>query len=1013
MSAPLLTLVAQRVDEVPHVYDALVYPASVLAMEDTRGWRFGGDGGGNCGGAEKVPAPGRKGHALELWMEADKKNPAAPGRVFWEHALNPELMTRDAAHILVDIFPLNPVPFLITLDFGSTQGLGVATAAHLEISSLKPGVWQTIKIPVRPTRPHIDAVRFSVRVNQAGVPHRKTVHFLIDNLRVDPALDPVASAHIDTLQTRGRIKAGYFQITSRQELGDDAPLEFVLELSMVEPFEGRVELVDIDVGENFRVSAPFLGRPPYTLVRARIDDIAGLLPAGEVTLKLTVLDEAGHWVARGSRPFSLLICRSAEYVAQRNVLYERYALLRSKWDDLRQRDVVVNRPGATLAVAQWFLQEGGLLDNDYFGQGEYRIAQTSLNHIADQLDAVEKELADLESGRISEPPIPPFRPELPVEIRDGVYHQDGNPLLLIGGINWSQGMDAGEERITERLGLNAASAQFRMKDWLENHEHASERRARNLKFLNETLAAGLAVNVLLSGHYPPSPLPPRYKGARDEGAGSAMLPWNLVAPQTRQLFMDFYTQALPPLEGARHVINIETVNEPMHELVESALRYAEAFQDWARSRYKDVHTANRVWSTTWSSFKEIDLWRLFALRPESAGLNRDWHLFLSDVETGFLQMLTERILKELPHRQVTSKLIGHHPHFGYRGLNEQRIVLETQTLIGTDGSNAIWLDYLKSIKPGVPIVNAEWHVLKGPGVVDDFEQIQQRLFEGVAHGIRFGAIWNWKRRPWNTVQRGADQAMTRSPVTLNAIGRAAWQLRGLIGSLGRFANQNGGRVRLIFSNDSHLHQGINYMYELESVYRHCARNATGVRFIVPALFTPEDLAGIEFVATGSALYIETRLAASLAEWVHTGGTLWLLRPGLMWDPYGHPHEAVDADWLRAVSAPGTHPHGKGRVVVDRQPPLLEPYLDGPWPVGLDGSPVLDVKVRLTGDGNGGHWIYLMNVGKKRLHIRLSGWPEAVLRRFGMDHWNRSVINLSDTIKLNEYQVMLVHLNADD
>lgn len=1008
-----LVVSVEAVDDLTHVIGEHVYPESILRMEDERAWRFSGATRGHQGGIEQLAAPGRDGKAMKLWMSLDRERDDAPRWVFWRHLLYPELSIAGVERAEIDIMPLDPIPFNIMAALGEGDGIGVIPATWFAFGpDLEVGVWQTLSIPVNPARPHVDSVRFNVRVDQAGIPHQEEVRFLLGEVRLLPQADPVAARFISGLDVATPIRNGFIQLLTASDLADDSPLAWEMQLALDSDLSGVLEITARVEDQPVKTwQEPLNAQAPYAHVRGAITALAEVIHADMTQIDIAIRAHDGRQVASVNVPLRLY--QTQNHIAKREALYARYQTLHAQWENLREQGLIANRVGASLAVAQWFLQPDGLLDDDFIVQQAYAMADINRASVVDMLDRAETELQDLQAGRISEHPVDRFDPHQPVYVKDGVFHQAGKPMVFIGGINWRERIEPHDARITERIGFNAASWQTRMRDWIDDTENAAARRATYMRYLNETLAAGLAANALLSGHYPPRTMQPEFEGASDIFTGSSMLPWNLLAPQTRAIYAEFYRRVLPIFEPFPQVISFETANEPQH-IVRSpdAPHYGPAFREWLQARYNDIAVLNQLWGAAFDGFGNIELPAVFALREESLGANYDWHEFLAEVETDFFRDLMNAVRDVYPDREVVLKLMGDMRHFGYNLLDEQRIVREAQTLIGTDMHMPIWQDYLKSIKPDAPIINGEWHIVQDKlekTLITDPAWIDRLVFEGPAHGLGFGAMWNFGRRPWDTLSLGARESITRWPTTLEALGRGAWKARAVAGPLGRFANQDGGRIRLLYSNADQLHQGIEYADALYPIYHQLSRNASGVRFIIPLILQPEDLDEVTFIATGAAQYIPSDTAETLANWVEKGGTLWLTEPGLHKSPYGHYHEGISSHWMVAVSTEGEHTVGKGRVMVSPDVPALEAHIDGPWPLTISGGPDIDVKVRLVDDGSGGHWIYIMNMSDAPRSVTLTGWPDTVASRAGEDRWGHGTVNLVGEIALHPHQVILVNL----
>ncbi|MBN1557366.1 MAG: beta-galactosidase, partial [Lentisphaerae bacterium] len=997
----------RHADEAAYLAGPYVYPESVLELEDAGGWGFYGAVGGHRGGVRRVPAPGRPGHAIELWMQLNKENPAAPQWVFWQRPLDPWLVIDGVQRIEVDVMALDPVPFRITARFGSGDGLGVIPATWSPLGVVTTGAWQTVSIPVRPVRPSIDTLRFDLRVRQDGVPHDRPVRLLIDRMRFVPRPDPLTTLAVAALRTAPPAGPACLVLHSPLQRAGGDPVCFTVELQVGEAAACELQLT-FTAGRKTREAREAVRlHPPYTRIDVTAEGLLEAVGGGTVDMAVRIREAGGAVLAETGQPLSLRLYDRGGLTRARRRLLRRMHDLEAVRDERIARGNAPHLADAGLAVARLFLQDNGFIEDDFDRQRAYTKAFENLDQVAAILDRAQRELAEAESVPAVTETVRSYRPDRPVRLEGGAIRQDGHPLLLVGGIGWSERVRPHDARITARLGFNAASIQACLKDWFDDSAAAEAGRAETERFLAETRQAGMAANLLLSGHYPPDPLPDAYAAARDAYTGSSMLPWNILSPATTQLYADWYERVLPILEGQVHVINVETANEPNHVAGPEAPGYSKRFAEWLETRYGTPAALNAAWGTQYTAFG--------AIRPSdvedaggaagTAGALYDWHRFRSDVETRFFAGLKDRIRTVYPDLSVTLKLMGHPEHFGYAMLNEQSVVPRAQTQIGTDGSDRMWLDYLKSLKPGAAVINAEWHILQGPGTVRNPGLIQRRMLEGAAHGIAFGAIWNWRRKDWASLSNGAEQSMTRYAMTLDAVAQGAWKIRAAAEPLSRFANLDGGRCRILYDLNTHLRRGSAYMDDLQAVYERLARNARGVRFVMAGRLSAETLAGADFVAGGAADALTADEMTCLAEWVRRGGTLWLTRPALQHDPYGRAHRSAGLDMRRCAGRQGQHDLGAGAVTVGPHPPTLAAFLDGPFAAGPDGAPAEAIEVRLAENG-GVRWVYLANRGDAAARVLLRDWPGG-RPESGTDLLTRRPVDWNRVLELDAQEVLIV------
>jgi hypothetical protein len=253
------------------------------------------------------------------------------------------------------------------------------------------------------------------------------------------------------------------------------------------------------------------------------------------------------------------------------------------------------------------------------------------------------------------------------------------------------------------------------------------------------------------------------------------------------------------------------------------------------------------------------------------------------------------------------------------------------------------------------------------------------------------------------------------------MGRTSVKLRRRYPILSRFANLDGGRVRLLYSKASHLHQpteekrvipGVQllvqipaYLKDLEKTYQTLSRNTSGVRFVIPETLKADNLKGVSLLAAGSGDYIQTSALGIIEAWVGGGGTLWLTAPGLRFDPWGRQHEGIAAEFTSLLLAGGEHRYKNGWVVVKEDWAGFEAYLDGPQVLtGGKINPQVECRVAVGADGRF-KYLSLINPGDQDQKITLSpaqGW-------IGRDIWNGGEVDLTKDIPLPGNGVILVEV----
>ena len=978
---------------VPHLTGTLAYPQDVLGMQRAEGWWFGGATNGNGGGIRRVPAPGRPGQqALEFSFSINR---AAPQWLEWRYALTPQLSVFGSRELVFELYPVDDLTMDIQARFGTQQGQSVLPICWSSLGKHPAGKWVTVRLPIM-TQRYIDTLKFDLDNQAEGIPNGQPVRFILANFRFEPAPRETAELPIASLKTRPPMQAGYLELTQGAMVKDAQPLQLHLELSAttsqtatlrVLKWQQRIEL-----------------KAPCTVLDITIPNVVDVLGMGRFPLEVELTGAGGQRLAWLATPTPIATFSTTAMERQRQDLIRLRNQLQAKADRRPGNEEVL----VSLTVARVFLET--YIPDDFNRQGAFAIAMRELADVGAILGQTEQALAQPPTHTA---PLADYDPTQPVVIRDGNFTQKGRPLLFVGPLAWTGMPDAIE--LACGLGFNSVVMDLGLPGWYGGNRAGA---AAAQAALDQSQRAGIAISFQLASHYVPTLTPTDAAAIGDGASGNPGLPWNILRPETHRVVGSWYDAMLPAFTAYPNLLNLGTANEPTYGVSPDSQSFQTAFRKWAAGQYRNIAAANARWDSHYPSFAAIDLPGFFAFRKHSKGADYDWNQFEGQTQGDFFAFLCGRVHRYLPHASVSAKLAG---GYGYDYLDEQEILWRGgQTVHGTDGTAPMFLDYLKSLDPTLPVFDGEWHMIFSEQMGNSPAYLSRNMFQGVVHGIGAGYIWQWSRFDWNSQTHGAIGSITRYPLGLDAMGRTTVKLRRLMPVIARFANLDGGRVRLLYSKASHLHQPVAeervlpgvqllvkvpaYLKDLENTYDHLSTNSSGVRFVIPETLTAKALARVSLVATGSADYLQTPALAAIETWVAQGGTLWLTTPGLLADPWGKPHHGIAPTFLALLAAPGEHPYKNGRVVVDGKWTGFQAYLDGPRVTTADGKAVSRIECRAAASPDGKtRYLYLYNAGDQDQTVRLTPAPKGV----GRDLWNGGNLDLAQPVRLPANGVLLM------
>ena len=1012
-SAAGLTVDTQVSEKAAYLRGKKVYPEYLLDMSSAADWARIGSTGGHRLRVTEVDAPGRPGRrALMFSVKIDKKNPKAPGWVAWQSMLSPELNIVGADEIEFEIYPLQKFPFGVVARFGTSKGFGQLPCSWSDVvKNLEPNRWHTVRIPVKKSRKSVDSLRFDFNARADAVPHQQELSMIIGAIRFLPAPHPATAEWSTRMKTGAPLENGFLINPHPLEMADDADLEYNIELAVERTVEATLEL---RCGDKSFTQPVTLGTP-YTTLRIRIPRFAEQFAPGDYRLETTIRDAAGKVIAQNAEPMPLTLFSAAAMDKQRRRLLTRLGTLTGELGSLRESGVAAQLPEVTRTTAELFLNH--FIPDDFNRQKKFGIALAELADVERLLDTLEAELAAYRAGTFREPPLAPYDPAAPLAVRAGVITQHGKPILLIGPLTGMPALDWSE--YAAKLGFNSLVVETDMDRWLnfdakKNMElkthpdliHGAPRSfrgeaARLNHYLERSRANGLAANLLLSSHYCKH-IPGDLKNARSPYAGHNNFDWNVLAPEAKEAFRRMYGNILPFLLEKPHLVSLGTANEPGYTVKSGSKEFERGFIGRLQEKYQTAAALNRAWGTRYAAVGDVTL--RDALSPQAPPQARvDWAEYLSREVSLFYGFLKDRLLDALPGKQVWVKLMG---NLGYEMLDEADNIALGQNVAGSDSANELWLDHLRSLFPGYPVTNHEWHFIRAEHT-SDAPFLAMRMFQGVSRGLQSGNIWRGQRAQWDSKGYGHAESFSRYPVALNAIGRTSLKLRMLYPVLVRFRQLDGGAVRLYYDKNDQLLREKEYPALLNAAYDRLRINPSGVRFLYPQTVTPENLAKVKLVAAGSIRHIPAETARTFAAWVAGGGTLYLQAPG-EWSDYSGGKLDLPAGFRKAVTAAGVARYGKGTVVTVPGWEGDAALMSGP--VAWSGStPNREVECRLPAAPDGApQYLSIVNLKGKVQKVRLRD-GRTPQRITGKDLWNHADAALDGEFELAPFEVRLIEV----
>lgn len=583
-------------------------------------------------------------------------------------------------------------------------------------------------------------------------------------------------------------------------------------------------------------------------------------------------------------------------------------------------------PDASLAVAELFCRYSRA---DAAQPALREAALKSMAYVDQMLDTELRKADDVLAGRAAYPVIPAWRSAVGATWHDGVFWSGGEPLFL-SGFNW----DATEARqnpaLLKSIGVNLVDGSL-SGAMNQGGSFSDGQTAGQVDYLRQMATAGFAVDEML-GVNPPRWLLGATPGLTQRGYGNG-INFLFEHPQVAAYREKLLDHIIPLAAAQPSLFAIDLYNEPAFQGPSPLMM--ENWRAWLKKKYGDVAALNRAWGTSLTSLTQItrfpsqparmngqwDRGPVDFSKPGMRGMHYDWCEFNNERVSAYFGSISDRIHSRAPRVATHVKVMmgnyfvgGTEPRGWKMDLTYHTFGLDPEalaascSLLGCDvdlcnlsdvaklnryqGSVPYvmnWItagltaDFMKSLAPGKPFYNSEFHVTEDDKVpappADARGHIETALWLAHLHGMSANITWYWSR-----VESGAPAgaewfrgSMLQQPWMLEGYARETLNLRRFVQPVMSFARQPR-PVRLLYSEASAI-QDVQYIDALRDAYE--ALNFLGVSI---GLVTEKQLAaglpeGTRLIVVPNARYVQDATVTALQGARAGGVTVGLIGEG--------------------------------------------------------------------------------------------------------------------------------------
>ncbi len=346
-----------------------------------------------------------------------------------------------------------------------------------------------------------------------------------------------------------------------------------------------------------------------------------------------------------------------------------------------------------------------------------------------------------------------------------------------------------------------------------------------------------------------------------------------------------------------------------------------AFHTWLEKKHGSVENANRLWHTSYSSFKDVIPPPVKNSAP-LPGTNRavwyEWARFNQDRFTDYLISIRDTIRRidssvPLAAGGSSSMLAG---RTGTTGIDEERIVNEVDdVIIHEGGGSTVGMDLqLALAEKRKPLADPEM----GLGSVE-------YLLPHFLHGKSVAQLYHWPAQPANEFYSNNRSSLAHSwsysLADVNEVLRVAIDVRRLNKEIAAFV-ETPAEVAILYSQTSTLQlppemltwQTTPYLAELYKTYEASQYLDAKVTFVTERQAMKGWLDRYKLLLIPGVRNIPSGTVEAIWNYASRGGHVLIVPESLLGDEYNHPQDYLARLGISIGATRRPKPSGRGRMV---------------------------------------------------------------------------------------------------
>ncbi len=680
---------------------------------------------------------------------------------------------------------------------------------------------------------------------------------------------------------------------------------------------------------------------------------------------------------------------SQEFAPARGAAEKAASALKDLVKQAREAGVPTDYATAACAIADRFLNVAARKAAGNVVTEAVRDADTIAALCTEQTDVLKAILAGDRPA-----PIVPDPPLEQIQIHDGNFWVDDEPVMLVGALGYGelqQALPTYRDYGFNIIGddFNAYSA-FRMITGEDTVDETAIPRLQaswdKLREMNLAVAYNPTLHYFpewalvkytdITGGDPVDRLPDwsglaRHAGTRTKSYGG-FFPFAIDSPNLRRLVTRYYETLIPAIKDHEGFQVIWLMNEPTYTSTDP--HYVGLFRTYLRDKFGTIDGLNDAWETDFEDFNAIGY-------PTTAGspAKFDWLTFHQDQVASWFEWLAGQIKRHDPDVILSNKPMAWTMLDPERGIDFEREA-ELWEVPGCDAGRSpgsatysfgwpgatMLFDFQRSVAPDKPLGDHEYHYVHQANVTSEY--VRAGYFQSYLHGLRMSQFWVWATGVIGEGVGGAGMKHTAWSQPKVAWGNAsvALDLRRLAKYVAAFPGTP--EVRIYISRPSLYLDHAAHKGAISQAYEAANGLDAPVGFITDRMIRDGKLADCRLLIVPRANNVESDVLAEIRRYLTDGGSVVLAGECLSNDEYGRPHTG-------AVAVSPAQVTRADSLALKALVPVLE---DAMTAAGIsrpirarqtDGSPAWPVECR-TMEIDGETICYLIGLNREPMELRL-------------------------------------------